>query len=251
MSRMTTKYIASKMGKSEQHHHNHTGDSLELLTGIDPSMIRIPSIGSLTARPIRVEAPMIQPDRDGNGDVTIEIHKSEAMPQASLTVPGWIVPVSVLFFGIVLALSNLLKPAYTGTMCLATSPSGIIAISAHAFASSTSATVALGLFSAAWLLPLTCSELLWSSSYVLLAQIYVLWLSIWIFISLRNSERVVACVPFIFLACSAVTTVGLTYYPEKLNPRWPVTISCFLCFFICVYATRNSFRYNYTIKPLL
>ena len=43
----------------------------------------------------------------------------------------------------------------------------------------------------------------------------------------------------------------LANYADRLDPRWTVVILCFYCFFICVYATRNSFRYNYTVRPLL
>jgi len=265
MSRMTSKPMVNHTGNMQQQQ-----DNIDFISSIDPSKIKIPSLGILSARArsnfslnfqgdvlgchssdscsFNISNQNVQQHRE---DVTIEIHKSEALPHASLTVPGWIVPVCVIFFGIILALSNLLQPSFTGSVCLSVSPSGIIAISAHAFASSASLFVAVGLFSSAWFLPLVCSERPLGQAYFVFLQIYVLWLSLWVFFSLRVGERIVALLPFISLILTGVVSFFSVFYTERNDPRWSITLSCFLCFILCVYATRNSFRYNYTIKPLL
>lgn len=233
-------------------------DSLDFVANIDPSKLRIPVFGSLTSRPrtpLQVGDSFVEQRGIHREDVTLEIHKTEALPQASslapaVTFPGWIVQVCVVFFGLTIALSNSFQSAHTGAVCLLASPSGMVGIAAHAFASSASVTVAWGLFSSAWLLPFFCSQALWAGLYFNLSQFYLLWLSVWVFCSLRQQERWVGCLPFLALLLSIVASF-LTHYTNRLDPRWTVTVSCFLCFSICVYATRNGFRYNYTIKPLL
>jgi len=266
MSRMTSKPMINHTGSMQQQNQ----DNIDFISSIDPSKIKIPSLGILSARARSNFSVNFQSDVLGcyssdsstsnqshqnvqqhREDVTIEIHKSEALPHASLTVPGWIVPVFVIFFGVILALSNLLQPSLTGSVCLSVSPSGIIAVSAHAFASSASLLVAVGLFSSAWFLPLVCSERHIGQTYFVFLQMYVIWLSVWVFFSLRGGERIVALLPFTALVLTSLVSFCSMFYIDKLDPRWSITFSCFLCFILCVYATRNSFRYNYTIKPLL
>ena len=228
-------------------------EDLSFVANIDPSKLRIPVFGSITARP-RETSSFVDASHQPREEVTLEIHKSEALPNQSLapvvTFPGWIVQVCLVFFGLILALSNLLQPIYTGSICLLASPSGMIGISAHDFASSTSALVAWGLLSGAWLLPLFCTNVQLSGIYLYLSQVYLLWLSLFVFLSLRSREKIIALVPLAIMLLS-VLVMFLANYTDRLDPRWTVTVSCFYCFFLCVYATRNSFRYNYTIRPLL
>lgn len=249
MSRLNIRDSAS--GTSAQQ-----GD-LGFAVNIDPSKLRIPVFGSLTARPAKDTTSysvLNQLNQQPREEVTLEIHKSEALPNQplapSVTFPGWVVQVCVVFFGLILALSNLVQPYYTGSICLLASPSGMIGLGAHAFASSSSAFTAWGLISGAWLLPLFCNNLNSTGIYLNMTQAYLLWLSLFLFLSLKSRERFIALVPLAIMLLSVVG-VFLANHAELLDPRWTVVILCFYCFFICVYATRNSFRYNYTVRPLL
>ena len=249
MSRLNTRDSAS--GHSAQQ-----GD-LGFAVNIDPSKLRIPVFGSLTARPAKESTPysvLNHLNQQPREEVTLEIHKSEALPNQPLapavTFPGWVVQVCVVFFGLILALSNLLQPVYTGSICLLASPSGMIGLGAHAFASSSSAFIAWGLISGAWLLPLFCTNLQSTGIYLNLTQVYLLWLSLFVFLSMKSRERVIALAPLAIMLLSLLV-IFLANHADRLDPRWTVVVLCFYCFFICVYATRNSFRYNYTVRPLL
>ncbi len=247
-------------------------EGVDFITNIDPENIKIGSLSSLSSitRSRNNQSPSVSHnDFIGNTiasvnsiianrnslsekeELTIEIQKSTAPLQTSFTFPGYFVSLSITFFCVTLVTSNLLKPSFTGTACLVVSPSGIIGISIHAIASAESLLISFGLLSSAWLLPLMCSIHTILDSSMIATNVFVCWLSTWIFFSLKKKDKLFM-IPCFLIVC-IITLYQASYLVTHHNSHHQLlfVVSCTSCFILHVFATRYSFRYNYTLRPLM
>lgn len=243
-------------GESLSSHLRKGMENMTTLTIVDPGKLRVPFGGSGNKTP-RKPSWMTTVPSDAhpvldNVCETLDIHNLNptVIKQPKLEtenawgIPGWALSAGYSFFGLGLALCNLLAPNHTGKVCTAMSPVPALCLllqSLSAMESNRQVVLgSLGLLLAACALPSAC--VFWSLH---LAIPLMLVLSVSAFCCVRHRD-VVAWI-CLFGACLALL-LALPMPMQLLEPKWGMTVSIFFVCVLCFLAGLGVGRVSFLIK---
>lgn len=245
-------------GESLGNHLRKGMENMTTLTIVDPGKLRIPFGGAGNKTPrkpswMTTVASDSHPELD-NVCETLDmpnlhpatVKQPKAETERAWEIPGWALSAGYSFFGLGLALCNLLAPLYASRVCTAMSPIPALCLLLQSLSTMECnrrmALGALGLLLAACALPSAC--VFWSLP---LAIPLILVLAVSAFCCLRHRDAIAwVC---LCGACLA-SLLALPVPMQLLEPRWGMTVLIFFACVLCFLAGLGVGRVSFLIKSI-